>query len=325
MLENIRRFPDMLLWQPEVEGEVPEYSGGRIAIAGMGGSAAAADFFYDWTGKDVRVVRGYDLPPFLSGDDFFVAISYSGNTEETLSAYSQAVDRGMRGFVITTGGKLGEMAARDGYAVLKVPQGYHPREAFGYLLKALVYGARLSGIAGAEDYAEFERAARSIARFQPELDGMDSPTYETASEIYRRVPLIYADSSVFSVALRWKNQINENANAAAFAMPFPEHNHNEIEGFDHPEFLDTKFWIVFLRTDYDHPRVSLRMDLTEEILRDYVLGSRNVRARGESKLEQMLYLVWFGDFVSYWLSVEYGEDPYRIDRIKTLKGKLSGV
>jgi len=121
--------------------------------------------------------------------------------------------------------------------------------------------------------------------------------------MYRRLPLIYSDNAILSVAVRWKAQINENANAFAHVMPFPEHNHNEIEGFDHPEFLDTRAWLVFLKTDYDHPRVRMRMEIVEDILRDYVLGSSSVHAKGESKLEQMLYLVWFGDFVSYWLTV----------------------
>ncbi len=322
MIENIRKFPDMLLYEPEVIGEFGNYTG-RIAIMGMGGSAAAGDFFADWSGLDVRTVRHYDLPPFYGEGDTFVAISYSGNTEETLSAYSQAVERGMKGFVITTGGKLREMAEADGVPVVLVPEGYQPREAFGFLLKALVYGAKGMGMIDSVMYESFIKAAENLERYREELDGMDSPTYEIASHMYRRLPLIYSDGAILSVAVRWKNQINENANAFAHVMPFPEHNHNEIEGFDHPEFLDTRAWLIFLKTDYDHPRVKMRMEIVEDILRDFVLGASSVNAKGESKLEQMLYLVWFGDFVSYWLTVEYGGDPYRIDRIKALKGILS--
>ncbi len=323
MIENIRKFPDMLKYTPEVSGRIPKYRGGRIVVMGMGGSAAAGDFFADWTGLDVRTVRHYDLPPFYGEGDTFIAVSYSGNTEETLSAYRQAVDRGMEGFVITTGGRLGEMAESDGVPVLFVPKGYQPREAFGYLLKALIFGAKEMGMLSEEAYGEFLKAAESLPKYGEELEGGDSPTYEVASHIYRRIPLIYSDTHVHSVAVRWKNQINENANAFAHVMPFPEHNHNEIEGFDHPEFLDTRAWLLFLKTDYDHPRVRLRMEIVEDVLRDYVLGSYSVVAKGESRVEQMLYLVWFGDFVSYWLTVEYGGDPYRIDRIKRLKEVLS--
>ena len=319
MIENIRKFPDMLLYEPDVEGTFKPYEGGRIVIMGMGGSAAAGDLFADWLGLDVRTVRHYDLPPFYGEGDTFVAVSYSGNTEETLSAYSQAVKRGMRGFVITTGGKLREMAKGDGMPVVTVPSGYQPREAFGFLFKALAFGAREMGIIKGEEYGELLKAAEDLKGYREELDGEDSPTYEVASRIYKRLPLIYADASIGSVAVRWKNQINENANAFAHVMLFPEHNHNEIEGFDHPEFLDTKAWLVFLKTDYDHPRVRLRMEIVEDLLRDYVLGAYSVGAKGEGRLAQMLYLIWFGDFVSYWLTVEYGGDPYRIDRIRKLK------
>ncbi|NPA80099.1 MAG: bifunctional phosphoglucose/phosphomannose isomerase [Thermotogae bacterium] len=323
MIDNIRKFPEMLRYSPSWRGDFPGYEGGRIAVIGMGGSAAAGDLFADWTGMDVRTVRHYNLPPFYGKGDFFVAISYSGNTEETLSAYGEAIERGMRGFVITTGGKLGAMAERDGVPVVEVPSGYQPREAFGYLFRALVFGAHRSGIIDDALHELSLKAAENLDAYASELDGMDSPTYEVATMLYRRLPLIYADAKIGSVATRWKNQINENANAFAHVSLFPEHNHNEIEGFDHPEFLETKAWLLFLKTDYDHPRVRLRMEVVEDLLRDYVMGAESVVARGESLLEQMLYLIWFGDFVSYWLTVEYGGDPYRIDRIRNLKEILA--
>ncbi|NPB04687.1 MAG: bifunctional phosphoglucose/phosphomannose isomerase [Thermotogae bacterium] len=323
MLENIRKFPQMLLFEPEVVGRIPEFSGGRMLIFGMGGSAAAGDLFTDWSGLDVRVIRGYDVPEYVGDDDYFVAVSYSGNTEETLSAYSGAVKRGLKGFVITTGGKLMERAMADGLGVVRVPEGYQPREAFGYLLRALVAGTHIAGILNEEAFGEFQDVASRMKGHLGELSTQEGRPYEVASALYRRLPFIYSDSAIFSVAIRWKNQINENANSFAHAMAFPEHNHNEIEGFEYPELLETRAWLLFLKTDYDHPKVKLRMELVEDILRDFVIGSESIQAKGDSRLEQILYLVWFGDFVSYWLAVQYGTDPYRIDRIRRLKKLLS--
>ena len=320
MLENIKKFPDQLQYDPQIEGELFEYPYGKVFVAGMGGSGAVADFLVDWLDKEIIPVKGYNLPGFAVGGDLVILISYSGNTEETLSVFEEVLKKGLKCVCISSGGKLMELSLNKGFPFLKVPEGYQPREAYGFLISASVKALKSVGYIDEETYKEFSESCERLKGYISELSDENSETYEIASKIYKRLPFIY--SQFQSVAVRWKNQINENANNFAHISIFPEHNHNEIEGFDFPEFIKDKSWMVFLRTDYDHPSVKLRMDIVKEILRDNVVGFSEVWAKGKSKVEQLLYLIWYGDFVSYWLALQNSTDPYRIDRIKTLKNAL---
>ncbi len=320
MIENILSFPKQLKFFPEVKGKFFEYKGDRIFIAGMGGSGAVGDFLLDWLKRDIVVVKGYNLPSFARSEDLVILVSYSGNTEETLSVFEDALKLGCRCVSITSGGKLETLSLNRDFPVFKVPTGYHPREAYGYLLKAGVYALKVLGYIDRDTYNVFVEASEAINRYKDSLQGEDSPTYEIAAKIYRRLPIIY--SQYISVGVRWKNQINENANNFAHFSIFPEQNHNDIEGFDFPEFIKDKAYLIFLKTDYDHPRVKRRMEIVKDILKDDVVGISEVNAEGNSEVEQMLYLIWFGDLVSYWLAIQNSTDPYRIDRIRTLKRKL---
>lgn len=322
MLNNIKGFPDQLLYDPQIEGKLFEYTYGKVFVVGMGGSGAVADFLADWLNREIVPVKGYNLPGFADEGDLAILISYSGNTEETLSVFEEAIDKGLRCVCISSGGKLKELSLNKGFPFLKVPEGYQPREAYGFLISASVKALKSVGYIDGEVYKEFLESCERLREYLSELSDENSETYEIASKIYKRLPFIY--SQFFSVAVRWKNQINENAKNFAHISVFPEHNHNEIEGFDFPEFIKDKSWMVLLRTDYDHPRVNLRMDIVKEILRDNVVGFSEIWARGRSKVEQLLYLIWYGDFVSYWLALQNSTDPYRIDRIKTLKNALKG-
>jgi len=320
MIENILSFPEQLKFTPEVKGKPFEYEGDKVFVAGMGGSGAVGDFLLDWLKRDIVVVKGYNLPNFAKPEDLVILVSYSGDTEETLSVLEDALKLGCRCVSITSGGKLEDISLNKGFPVFKVPMGYQPREAYGYLLKACVYSLRLLGYIDEDTYKVFLEASESLNRHKDSLHGEDSPTYEIAAKIYRRIPIIY--SQYVSIGIRWKNQINENANNFAHFSAFPEQNHNDIEGFDFPEFIKDKAYLIFLKTDYDHPRVKKRMEIVKDILKDDVVGVSEVEAEGNSEVEQMLYLIWFGDLVSYWLAIQNSTDPYRIDRIKTLKRRL---
>ncbi len=320
MINNIKGFVDQLKYDAEVFGKDIEYVGGRVFIAGMGGSGAVADLLADWLEDEIISLKNYTLPKFAKEGDLGIFVSYSGNTEETLAALKEALDRGLKCVCVSSGGKLEEISREKGLLFLKVPGGFQPREAYGFLISATVKALKIVGYLGSEYQREYSYAVDNLSLYLSELSSEDSETYEIAGKIYRRIPLIY--SQFYSVALRWKNQINENAKNFAHISVFPEHNHNEIEGFEFPDFFKDKSWIVFLRTYFDHDRVKIRMEAVKEILKDHVVGISEVWAKGESKLEQLLYLVWFGDFVSYWLALMNHVDPYRIDRISALKEHL---
>ncbi len=319
MLKSIRSFPEQLTFTPEIIGKVEKFKEKTVVVGGMGGSGAVGDFLADWLGN-VVMVKEYKLPGFVDKESFVLLVSYSGNTEETLSLMHECMSTGARCIVVCSGGKLEEVSKDIGFPVFKVPGGYQPREAYGYLLKASVLALYKTGFITEEQFDDFEKSCRRLVSYLSELDNENTITYEVSSKIYRRLPIIY--SSFPSVAIRWKNQLNENAKNFAHISTFPEHNHNEIEGFDHPEFIKDKAWLIFLRSDYEHPRVSMRMDIVKDILKDSIVGYSEVRAKGKTKVEQILYLIWFGDFVSYWLAVQNAVDPYRIDRITLLKKTL---
>lgn len=320
MINNIKGFVEQLNYDAEVFGKEFEYSGKRVFISGMGGSGAVADLLSDWLDGEIIPVKGYNLSVFAENGDLGIFVSYSGNTEETLSVLDKTLRKGLRCICISSGGALEEIARDRGLLFLKVPSGFQPREAYGFLISAVVKALKIVGYLSEDAQREYSSAVGKLSSYLPELSSEDSKTYEVAGKLYRRIPLIY--SQFYSVAVRWKNQINENAKNFAHISIFPEHNHNEIEGFEFPDFFKDKAWIIFLRTDFDHGRVKLRMEAVKEILREEVVGISEVWAKGESKLEQILYLIWFGDFVSYWLALMNSTDPYRIDRINSLKERL---
>jgi len=320
MINNIKGFIDQLRFDAEVLGENFEYKGKRVFVAGMGGSGAVADLLVDWLDREIIPVKGYKLPSFAEEGDLGIFVSYSGNTEETLSVLEDGLRKGLRCVCVSSGGKLEEISLQKGLLFLKVPGGFHPREAYGFLISAVFKALKIVRYLDSEAEREYYSAVESLQLYLPLLSSEDSETYELAGKLYRRIPLIY--SQFYSVAVRWKNQINENAKNFAHISVFPEHNHNEIEGFEFPDFFKDKAWIVFLRTDFDHERVKIRMEAVKEILREHTVGISEVHSKGKSKLEQLLYLIWFGDFVSYWLALINSVDPYRIDRIKALKESL---
>ncbi len=299
-----------------------------IVFSGMGGSAIAGDLIskalLDRTKYFSQAVRDYKVPDYVNDRTLAIVTSYSGNTEETLSAYEDAKKKGAYIVTITSGGKLSEMANRDGFPVLKVPEGYPPRAALGYLftlsLKVLVD----NGILNEKLLQDMDRTRTLLLNLQKEMEEDDSVARKIADKFYKRIPLIYAQASMRPVAERWRAQINENAKAFAHSNEFSEMNHNEIAGILHPESLVKQFFAVYLDDGNLHERLKLRYVFTDDLTRDSISGSLTLHAEGESLLERMFYLIYVGDYVSVFLADYYNEDAVKIERISELKRRLSG-
>src|SRR3989442_8417993 len=209
----------------------------RVFLAGMGGSAIAGDLFVAWTAErsklGMEVVRGYHCPTTAGPKDIIIALSYSGDTEETLSAVTSAEKIGCRIVGITSGGKLDEICRARGHSLIRVPLGLPPRGAFGYLFSALP--------AISEDWIygdlgnELERAAAHLARLReeygPAVAPRSNPPKSLATKIRGKTPIVYAAPPYGPVATRWKTQFNENSEILAWASQFPEADHNEIVGW----------------------------------------------------------------------------------------------
>ncbi|MFA4884372.1 MAG: bifunctional phosphoglucose/phosphomannose isomerase [Desulfotomaculaceae bacterium] len=302
----------------------------NIMVTGLGGSAIGGDLLRVYTaGKisvPVTVNRDYTVPEFVGPDTLVFAISYSGNTEETLSAYEDARARGASIIVISTGGKLGEMALRDGVPLVKVPSGYAPRAATGFLfIPTLKILQRLGLLPGLND--EIMAMTGFVRELQKKLSAQapmaDNPAKQIACKLHQKIPVIWGCTGTTEVvAQRWKGQINENAKAPAYWNVFPELNHNEIVGLQFPVELLKKIHVIILRDEQDHPRVQKRIEITKGVIKDVVDGYTEVWASGDNALSRLFSLIYTGDYASVYLAALYGIDPGPVRVIDFLKREL---
>ncbi|MDD2553019.1 MAG: bifunctional phosphoglucose/phosphomannose isomerase, partial [Desulfotomaculaceae bacterium] len=275
----------------------------------------------------VTVNRDYVLPEFVGPDTLVFAVSYSGNTEETLSAYEEARARGASVIAITTGGKLAGMAARDGVPLVKIPAGCAPRAATGYLfIPTLVILQRLGLLPDLT--GEITAMAGFIKELQNKI-GPESPEEENVSKqiahkLYKKIPVVWGVTGTTEVvAQRWKGQINENAKAPAYWNVFPELNHNEIVGLEYPPEILKKIHVVILRDEQEHPRVQKRIEITKGIIKDALDGVTEVWSSGDGDLARLFSLIYTGDYASLYLAALYGIDPGPVKIIDYLKWELA--
>jgi glucose/mannose-6-phosphate isomerase len=300
---------------------------GGVVVAGMGGSAAGARLALAALGPRLRrpfaIADDYALPGWVGPDTLVLCSSYSGTTEETLSAYDDAVARGAPRLVATTGGPLAERARHDGVPVIPVPGGFQPRAAVGYSLVAALEAAALAGAAPSLR-EEVEGAAALVAQLAPEW-GPDGPEDGEAKTVARRlhgtVPVIAGAEVAAAAAYRWKCQINENAGQPAFASSLPELDHNEIVGWT-PDGDGERFAAVFLTDADQHPRQRERAELTAKLIAPSASAVIEVETEGETRVERLLWAVMLGDLVSFQLAARNGVDPGPIELLERLKDEL---
>jgi glucose/mannose-6-phosphate isomerase len=257
----------------------------------------------------------------------FLAVSYSGNTEETLSAYSQARQQGASIICITTGGKLKAMAEQDNYAVVEIPAGLVPRAATGYLFAPLALLLEELGIIEGprQELRETVEVLRGMReQLHPGVEVGSNQARIIAGKLRYTLPVIWGTAGVSEVAaLRWKAQINENAKCPAYYSVFPELNHNEIVGFEVPQSLLASLSCIILRDKYDYERVNRRIEISKEIIKDQVKEIIEINSQGESYLTRFYSLVYIGDYASVYLAQEYGINPTPVKVIDYLKAQLA--
>ena len=311
------------LWRVDSAAIAPGEAGG-VVVAGMGGSASGARLAAAVIGPRLRrpfvVNDDYALPGWAGPDTLVLCSSYSGATEETLSAYDDATARRARLLVATTGGPLAERARRDGVPVIPMPGGFQPRAAVGY---SLVVALEAAAVAGAAPSLRDEvEAAASLAQGLAKQWGPDGPDDGEAKTLSRRlhgtVPVIAGAELAAAAAYRWKCQVNENAGLPAFASSLPEADHNEIVGWPAAQELG-RFSAVVLEDPGAHPRNALRAELTAAAAEAGTDVVERVAAHGETRTERVVSLVLLGDLVSLYLAVLRGKDPATVAPIDALK------
>lgn len=284
----------------------------NIIITGMGGSAVGGDFlkiYLSDTNIPVYVNRGYKLPKFVNEKSLVFAVSYSGNTEETLSALNDARERNAQIIGITSGGKLAEECEK----VIKIPSGLQPRAALGYTFFPML------GILHNSDIVRVKNdELNEMLEILKQTDKFNDAGEELSKKLKEKIPVIYASEALGAIAFRWKTQINENAKMPAFYNVFSEMNHNEIAAY---KGMDHKFAAVIIRDKYDNDRIKRRMDICKEIMEQYV-EVEEVETQGESLLARMFSAIYLGDFVSYYMALSNRVDPSPVDIIEGMKKKL---
>ena len=328
MLGDVLAQPQQIgdaLWRTEAAGLPRRYMPGGLVVCGMGGSAIGGDLARAAIGsraeRPMRVVRGYDLVPWMANDALVLCSSYSGNTEETLACFEAAGQLGAPRVALTTGGKLAERARDAGVPVIGVPAGMQPRAAVVYMTIASLQCATAAGVCGSledEAAATAELLGRLAGEWGPDAPP-ESEAKALANALSGTVPVVYGAGSTSGPAQRWKTQINENAKQPAFAGVLPEANHNDICAWDRADEF-ARFSALLLYDDKLPPQLRRRLDLTAAVTGDH---THSVASRGETALERVLSLVFLGDLVSVYLAVLAGVDPTPVDVLERFKQALA--
>ncbi|MBO8127240.1 MAG: bifunctional phosphoglucose/phosphomannose isomerase [Firmicutes bacterium] len=333
MAEYIYRLPEQI-----EEGwgiTLPDLSGIKkpknIVIAGMGGSAIGGDLLRVYAADSARipimVSRDYNLPAFVDEDSLVIGSSYSGNTEETLSAFQQAKERGASLIAISSNGKLRSLAQEWGIPFIQIPGGLPPRAALGYSLFPLLKVVSTLGVVEV-DSAEVEATVKLLKELReelkPEVPSPKNGAKVVALALEGLIPLVYGSEPLLGpVAFRWKTQVNENAKSVIFNNTFPELDHNEINAWSAQPALSKKIGVVILRDQGESPQMKKRIDVTKKLMEDDVGAVVEVHSRGASKLERMLSLIYLGDYISLYLATIFEADPTPVEIIEKLKVELA--
>lgn len=322
MLKALREFPEQVERALGLACRIPNGVQGfkNAVVLGMGGSAIAGDLLASFSTVPVVTVRDYELPPWVNSETLLVAISYSGETEETLSAFREGLRRTRRAVALTTGGALAALCEEEGLPWVPVPPGFQPRAALAFLLFPLLGCFARFGLARGDPAAVPSALRKLREACMPEVE--ENAAQTIAQEIFGKVPLIYGARITSPVAYRWKTQINENAKQPAYWAGLPELCHNEIVGYELAGKVFPQGIVVFLRTSFDHPRVAKRVDILKEVLASRGLAFLEVWAQGDDPLSQALWLLHFGDWVSFYLALLNGVDPTPVRPIQELKRRL---
>ena len=302
-----------------------------LLIMGMGGSGVSGDVLKLLSNlassTEINVVKNYSIPTHLiSKKPFCLFISYSGNTEETISGLNEAINNGFDFAVISSGGKLIELAKDNNKQYIQIPSGLQPRAAFGYLAQAVCIF--LDNNEKTDYTSQLKESGVYLNNLLKDAEKSDIENLANAfaEDIKNKTCVIYGGTSLTElVSSRWKTQINENAKAKAFIGSMPEVHHNEILSWQADKGgTRDNFIIIFLRSPYEHPQIKKRFELTEKLLGEEVKILNIYPKEQNDKLKMLMELVLLGDLISIHLAKYLNMVPEDIDTIEELKKLLEG-
>lgn len=334
MFNVLAKFPDQLEEAFEIGTAVnaPDDAKGlsNIIITGLGGSAVGGDLLRSYLQYEIKVPvlvnRNYHLPGFADKDTLVICSSYSGSTEETLSAYAEAKEKGCKIICISSGGELSQNAATDGNYVITVPKGYQPRCALAFsFVPLLMLIAKLGYISERSDEIKgMINRIREKSLQYTNIDDNENSSVNLANHIAGKIPVIYSSTDIMDVVnYRWRCQLEENSEVLAFGHVVPEMNHNEIVGWQKNQEILRKFVVIYLADKDDNPRIKTRMEIMRGIIKPCVDTELFIEAEGSTKLERLFDLIYLGDWISFYLAIINKANPSTIENINILKNKLA--
>lgn len=306
------------------------YKFSKIIISGLGGSAIGGDLLRSYTLYESKypifVNRNYRLPSFADSDTLVIFSSYSGNTEETLSSYEEALNKGCKIICISSGGKLSLLAQNNNNLLVTVPKGLQPRCALGYSFFTLLVLFSKLGIIADKSY-DISKVINRLKLRSGQYSSLDENTnnaLKIANRLEGKIPVIYSSIDFFDITnLRWRGQLGENAKTLAFGNYLPEMNHNEIVGWQENTDLLKKLVVLVIKDAADIKPVKKRIDITVEILKSLASSIIEIEGEGDILLERIFDVIYMGDWLSYYLAIIYKIDPTPVEKINYLKNKLA--
>ncbi len=301
----------------------------RILFAGMGGSSMSGAMTKALVQHEspiaIDVHQNYDLPQWVNNETLVICISYSGNTEETLSCFQAAQKKHANIIGVTSGGALLNACKKHNYDVIEVTGGLPPRAALGYLSVPLICLMEKLGITKKETLQSLRSTIADLKNRRTvwSEQSNNNPAYRYASQLSQFMPVIYGeDSTTGCIALRWKAQFAENSKMIARTHMLPELDHNEIVGWcKNPELLKRSV-VIWLLDPIMHPRNQIRQKITHNVISNAPAIQLEFAAPGQTWCERMFYLVHLGDWISYWCALAHDVNPTTIKNIDTLKKRM---
>jgi glucose/mannose-6-phosphate isomerase len=295
----------------------------NVVVTGLGGSGIGgkviSQYVSDACPVPILVNNDYALPAFVDADTLVIISSYSGNTEETVSAMREAIGRGAMLAAVTSGGEVKSLCDTHNLPHILIPGGNPPRSMFAYSACQLLYLLRGFGLIGGKVSELLEGAFHLLSTQQTTIE---AEALEMARTLNGTTPVLYSEQRLEGVAVRWRQQINENSKMLCWHHVFPEMNHNELVGW---ETGTNDLTVVMLQSSADHERSRIRMNICKGIFEAKTSRVVELKAQGANLLEEIFYLIHFGDWVSLHLAELNGTDPIDIRNIDFLKNELAAI
>lgn len=295
----------------------------NVLVCGLGGSGIGGTIISQLVSEQcalpITVNKDYKIPSFVNQDTLVICCSYSGNTEETLEMYQQAYDKGAEIAIITSGGKFAEIAKENGHNIIEIRGGFPPRAAFGLSFPQLFFVLNQYGLINNDFEAQIEEAMKLM---DAEESAIQAEAKEVAKKMHGTFPIIYTEAPMEGVAVRFRQQIAENSKMLSSHHVIPEMNHNELVGW---RTKNEDLSVIFFRSKDEYYRNTARIEKSKEVASEYTSNVIEIVAKGDGKIQQALYLIHFGDWITYDLAELKGIDSVEVDVITGLKDMLAGL